>query len=69
LKGGKLESASVTAPAELREVVCEVCDFYKPGDPLECGAYRILKLLVESGKLSIEDLRFASETCKKLNDF
>jgi hypothetical protein len=41
---------------ELRKRICKKCDFYKEGERLECGAYKISKKLVENGKISLEDL-------------
>jgi hypothetical protein len=47
---------------ELIGVVCGVCDFYKKTDEqLECGALKIIRILIEKGKLNMEDLSFAAE--------
>jgi hypothetical protein len=40
--------------------ICKVCDFYKENEEqLECGAYKILKILVRDGKIGLEDIRVA----------
>ncbi|AGK61972.1 hypothetical protein Asulf_02007 [Archaeoglobus sulfaticallidus PM70-1] len=47
---------------EMIDGVCKVCDFYKENDEqLECGAFKIIKILVEEGKLRMEDIYFARE--------
>ena len=49
-----------------RELICSACDFYKPGDDLECAAYRVLVYLIESGKLTAEEVEFAvSQACRQ----
>jgi hypothetical protein len=41
---------------ELRNRICSKCDFYKEGEKLECGAFKIAKKLVQEGKISLDDL-------------
>jgi hypothetical protein len=42
------------------ELICTCCDFYKESDEeLECGAFRILKILVERGLVSPRDIESA----------
>ncbi len=49
-----------------RERICKACDFYKPGDNLECAGFKILQYLIEKGRLSIEEVEVAiSEACEK----
>lgn len=63
-----MESANAVSPAEseYRKVICSACDFYKPGDTLECAAFKVLRFLVESGKLTLEEVDFAvSQACRK----
>lgn len=39
------------------EMICSCCDFYKESDEgLECGAFKILKWLMENKKISPEDI-------------
>jgi len=41
----------------LVHLICEHCDFYKESDKdLECGAYKILKGLLEEGVISPEQI-------------
>jgi len=67
LREEKLESASVVFPAErLRGIVCEACEFYKPGEVLECAGFKILNFLIQMGSLTFEEVRFASrQACRK----
>lgn len=59
-------SAVSHAESEYRKVICSACDFYKPGDTLECAAFKVLKYLVETGKLTIEEVDLAvSQACGK----
>ncbi|WP_457591264.1 hypothetical protein [Geoglobus sp.] len=59
-------SAVSHAESEYRKIICSACDFYKPGDTLECAAFKVLKFLVESGKLTLEEVDLAvSEACRK----
>jgi hypothetical protein len=48
------------------EIICSCCDFYKESDEdLECGAFKILRWLIETGKLSLDDINSAkNEVCK-----
>ncbi len=49
-----------------RILICSACDFYKPGDDLECAAYRVLVYFIENGKLSPEEVEIAvSEACRQ----
>ncbi len=59
-------SAVSRAENEYRKVICSACDFYKPGDTLECAAFKVLKHLVESGRLTLEEVDLAvSQACRK----
>ncbi len=41
----------------LVHLICEHCDFYKESDKdLECGAYKILKGLLEKGAITPEQI-------------
>jgi hypothetical protein len=41
----------------LEELICRSCDFYKESDKeLECGAYKILKALLEKGVITPEEV-------------
>ncbi len=43
---------------ELEELICTTCDFYKESDEdLLCGAYKILKALLEKGTITAEEIR------------
>jgi hypothetical protein len=54
------------ADSMYREIICVHCEFYKPGESSECGAFKILKFLIDSGKLSEEEVGFAAlEACRK----
>ena len=45
----------------LVHLICKHCDFYKDSDKdLECGAYRILKGLLEKGVITPEQIFDAS---------
>ena len=49
-----------------RELICSACDFYKPEDQLECGAYKVLVYFMEMGRLSPEEVELAvSQACGK----
>ena len=65
--GGEREvSVSALRLAENPEIICRVCQFYKPGkEVLECGAFRILKFFVESGRLSVEEIEEATKIIEK----
>jgi len=66
LKGERGGSASALRLAENPEIICRVCQFYKPGkEVLECGAFRILKFFVESGRLSVEEIEEATKIIEK----
>lgn len=42
---------------ELTELICKRCDFYKESEKdLECGAYKILKGLLEKGLVTPEEI-------------
>ena len=44
----------------LIELICGHCDFYKESDKdLECGAYKILKGLLEKGVITPEEINDA----------
>lgn len=41
----------------LIDLICKHCEFYKESDKdLECGAYKILKGLLEKGKVTLEEI-------------
>ena len=41
----------------LIDLICKHCDFYKESDKdLECGAYKILKGLLEKGAITPEEI-------------
>ena len=43
---------------DLEKLICTTCDFYKESDEdLECGAYKILKALLEKGTITAEEIR------------
>jgi hypothetical protein len=45
----------------LVELICTHCDFYKESDKdLECGAYKILKGLLDKGVITPEDIHGAA---------
>ena len=45
------------------ELICYHCEFYKPSDVgLECAAFKILKYLIETGKITEEDVKLAAFT-------
>jgi len=42
----------------LIDLICKRCDFYKESDKdLECGAYKILKKLLEKGVITSEEIK------------
>ena len=44
----------------LIDLICRRCDFYKESDrDLECGAYKILKGLLEKGVITPEEINDA----------
>lgn len=45
----------------LIDLICKHCDFYKESDKdLECGAYKILKELLEKGIVTPKDIQDAT---------
>jgi len=45
----------------LIDLICKHCDFYKDSDKdLECGAYKILKRLLEEGAITPEQVLHAT---------
>jgi len=41
----------------LIDLICKRCEFYKESDKdLECGAFKILKGLLEKGKITPEEI-------------
>ena len=41
----------------LIDLICKHCEFYKESDKdLECGAYKILKKLLEKGMITPEEI-------------
>jgi len=67
LREEKSEFANAALPAEkLREILCEVCDFYKPGEVLECAGFKIINFLIQKGILTFEEVKLASyQACRK----
>ncbi|AIY89441.1 hypothetical protein [Geoglobus acetivorans] len=68
MRGEIRVSASVETHAEIdyRTAICRACDFYKPGDTLECAGYKVLKYFVETGRLTLEEIELAaSQACRK----
>lgn len=53
---------------QLLEILCrQKCKFYKEGQEFrekeyQCGAYKILKTMLENGQISLEDLKNASSS-------
>ncbi len=46
---------------KLTDLICAHCDFYKESDKdLECGAYKILKRLLEEGTITPEQVLHAT---------
>lgn len=46
---------------ELVKLICGSCDFYKESDKdLECGAYKILKVLLEREVITPEEIADAA---------
>lgn len=44
----------------LIDLICKHCEFYKESDKdLECGAFKILKGLLETGAITPEEIRNA----------
>ncbi len=42
---------------QLIELICTHCDFYKESErDLECGAFKILRALLEEGRISADDV-------------
>jgi len=42
----------------LIDLICKHCDFYKESEKdLECGAFKILKRLLEKGVITPEEIR------------
>jgi hypothetical protein len=42
----------------LIRLICNHCEFYKESDKdLECGAYKILKELIEKGQITTEQIK------------
>ncbi len=48
---------------EIKKLLCSDCQFYKPDEPdeLECGAFQLLKTLIEKGFLNFEQIAKAVE--------
>ncbi len=55
-------SADLGSYSDLRELLCGDCEFFDPGEDedLECSSFQLLRRLLESGRLSVEDLLRAS---------
>lgn len=44
----------------LQDLICKKCDFFKESEKdLECGAYKILRALLEKGVVAPEEIRDA----------
>ncbi len=67
MREGREESASAEQHAEevYRRAICTHCEFYKPGESSQCGAFRILRVLIESGEISLEKVEHAAEALEK----
>ncbi len=66
MREGERRFASARLLAENPEIICGVCQFYKPGkEVLECGAFKILKFFVENGRLSVEEIEKAAKAVEK----
>lgn len=50
------------SPEGSREFICRICDFYKESeDELECGAYKLLRLLMLKKVITVEEIIHALE--------
>jgi len=51
----------ITLPVDkdsLIDLICKHCEFYKESDKdLECGAYKVLKGLIEKGQIIPEQIK------------
>ena len=66
MRGREGKSANAQQLAEKPEIICGVCQFYKPGkEVLECGAFKILKFFVESGRLGVEEIQKAAKAVEE----
>ena len=53
-----MDTARTPDKEYLIELICRYCDFYKDSDKeLECGAFKILKGLLEKGVITAEEIR------------
>ena len=58
---------------ELLQIVCrEKCKFYKEGQEIrekeyQCGAYKVLKTMIEEGQLSLDELKNWAAKVNKLS--
>jgi hypothetical protein len=50
----------ISEKESLIDLICKHCDFYKDSDKeLECGAFKILKRLLEKGLITSEKIKDA----------
>lgn len=50
----------ISEKESLIDLICKNCDFYKDSDKeLECGAFKILKRLLEKGLITAEKIKDA----------
>ncbi len=58
---------------DILDIVCRAkCKFYKEGQEIkekeyQCGAYKVLKLMIQKGQLTLDDLKNMSEQVIKLS--
>ena len=51
-----------TPNPELVKLICSSCEFFKEDDiDLECSAFKILKDLINSGKISLQEVADATK--------
>jgi hypothetical protein len=52
------DPACVKTQEGLTRFICGDCDFYKEGDDehLECGAYKLIELLLDKKVITVEDI-------------
>lgn len=52
-----MSTRSVLDKESLIDLICRHCEFYKDSDKaLECGAFKILKALLEKGVITPEEI-------------
>ncbi len=67
LKEKAEKKAENLSPEEWTELICKKCPFYHPekGNRLECGGFKILKILALKGKINPADIAKAAANIKK----